>query len=241
MRINKYLALCGIASRRACDQLITDGKVMLNGRLLKELGKEINPKVDIVIVEGKRVKAIENHVYLMLNKPKGYVCTTNDDKERRTVLDLIKDCDERIFPIGRLDYDTEGLLLLTTDGDFTNLLTHPSNQINKTYIARIKGVVAEDDLNKIRAGVVLDGIKTKPCKAKVLELNENFTRVEVVLQEGRNRQIRRMFESIGKEVVLLKRVAMGEVRLGGLPRGASRNLTEKEISYFKGLDKRFNQ
>lgn len=240
MRINKYLAECGLASRRNCEAFVLDGRVKVNGKTVHNLATEVDTEFDQVSVDDKPVKPIGKHLYIMLNKPKGYVCTTSDEKQRKTVMDLVagKYPGKRLFPVGRLDYDTEGLLLMTTDGDLSNRLMHPRNEISKTYVAKIEGEVSEAELNKLRAGIELDGVRTKKCKARVVG-QENagedklITRVEVVISEGRNRQVRRMFEAINREVVFLKRVAIGEVKLGGLTRGTFRELRDVEVEYLK--------
>ncbi len=240
MRINKYLAECGLASRRNCEAFVLDGRVKVNGKTVRNLATEIDAEFDQVSVDDKPVKPIGKHLYIMLNKPKGYVCTTSDEKQRKTVMDLVagKYPGKRLFPVGRLDYDTEGLLLMTTDGDLSNRLMHPRNEISKTYVAKIEGEVSEAELNKIRAGVELDGVRTKKCKARVVgqeNVGEDklITRIEVVISEGRNRQVRRMFEAINREVVFLKRIAIGEVKLGGLTRGTFRELRDVEVEYLK--------
>ena len=234
MRINKYLAECGLASRRASEQIITAGRVKLNGKIVTDLATDVSED-DFVTVDGKRAQPIHKHIYLMLNKPKGYITSTNDEKGRKTVMDLLdkKFANKRIFPIGRLDYDTEGLLLLTTDGELCNRISHPRNDISKTYVAKIENEVSEEELNKLRGGVILDGVKTKRCRITVLEFDGKLTRLEVVISEGRNRQVRRMFESINREVVFLKRVGVGELKLGGLGRGECRELKPNEIDYLK--------
>ena len=234
MRINKYLAECGLASRRASEQIITAGRVKLNGKIVTDLATDVSED-DFVTVDGKRAQPIHKHIYLMLNKPKGYITSTNDERGRKTVMDLLdkKFANKRIFPIGRLDYDTEGLLLLTTDGDLCNRISHPRNDISKTYVAKIENEVSEEELNKLRGGVILDGVKTKRCRITVLEFDGKLTRLEVVISEGRNRQVRRMFESINREVVFLKRVGVGELKLGGLGRGECRELKPNEIDYLK--------
>ncbi|MBR2971178.1 MAG: rRNA pseudouridine synthase [Clostridia bacterium] len=232
MRINKYLAECGLASRRKCEAFVTEGRVKLNGKLVTSLATEVDSR-DTVTVDGEKVQPIKKHVYLVMNKPKGYVCTASDEFGRKTVLDLIKDKKERIFPVGRLDYDTEGLLLLTTDGDLANRLTHPRNEITKTYSAKVEGEVDEELIERLRGGVILDGVKTKKCKIKLVEFKDGLSRFEVVISEGRNRQVRRMFESINKEVVFLKRVAIGDLKLSGLNRGEYRALTPDEVNYLK--------
>ena len=232
MRINKYLASCGIASRRNSEKLIQEGRVKINGRVVTELATDVRER-DKVEVDGNVVSAIERHVYLMLNKPKGCLCTVSDDRGRKTVMDYLPERNERLFPVGRLDYDTEGLLLLTTDGDFANLLTHPSACVPNTYVAKLEGAIDEAELNVLRRGVILDGKKTKPAKVQFLGYEGELTRIEVIISEGRNRQVRRMFEAIGKNVVFLKRTQIGPLRLGGLARGGVRPLTEREIGYFK--------
>ena len=237
MRINKFLAECGIASRRNCETLVTAGRVKVNGKTVTMLATDVDPEFDLVSVDEKPVKPIARHLYLALNKPKGYVCTTNDEFGRKTVMDFFegKYPGKRIFPVGRLDYDTEGLLILTTDGDLSNRLMHPRNEIPKTYVAKIEGEIAESDLNKLRQGVILDGVKTKKCKVRLLGTENNVSRVEVVITEGRNRQVRRMFESINRDVIFLKRTAIGDTKLGGLYRGNFRELKENEIEYLKNV------
>ena len=233
MRINKYLSGCGIDSRRKCEQLVLDGRVRINGKTVTALGTDVKDG-DYVEVDGRAVALAQRKVYVMLNKPKGCVCTVHDEKGRKTVLDFVK-LKERIFPVGRLDYDTEGLLLMTTDGELSNRLMHPRHEISKTYVAKIEGEITEAELNKIRGGVVLDGEKTKKCKAKAVGFEDGMSRIEVTISEGRNRQIRRMFETINREVVFLKRVAIGEIRLGGLYRGESRELKDEEVEYLKNM------
>lgn len=236
MRINKYLAECGYGSRRKCEELVTAGRVRLNGRPVKELATEVK-ETDLVSVDNKNVEKRREHLYIMLNKPKGCVSTASDEHGRKTVLDIVrpKYPDARLFPIGRLDYETEGLLILTTDGDTANRIMHPRNEVPKTYVARLEGTITEDELNRIRSGVVLDGVKTKKCRARVVGAEEGMVRVEVVITEGRNRQVRRMFETINREVVFLKRVAVGSLRLGGLYRGEFRELTPAEVEYLKNV------
>ncbi len=237
MRINKFLAECGIASRRNSEEVVLAGRVCINGKKVTTLSTDVDIENDRVTVDGKIVHAINKHIYLKMNKPKGYVCTMSDDKGRKTVVDLLPDKykDKRVFPVGRLDYDTEGLLLLTTDGDMAHKLSHPSNEISKTYIAKVEGEVPEHKLAQLRKGVPIDGVLTKKCKVKLVEKDEKYSRFEVVISEGRNRQVRRMFEYIEKEVVFLKRVAVGEIKLGGVTRGTVRELREDEIEYLNKL------
>lgn len=234
MRLNKFLADSGVDSRRNCDILISEGRVKVNGKKITQLGTEVDPENDNVTLDGKRVKAKRRDYYIMLHKPKGYVSTVKDDKGRKTVLDLI-DVKARLFPVGRLDFDTEGLLLLTTDGQLAQKLTHPKNGVSKSYVARIFGELSEAERKTLENGIVLDGFRLQPAFVKVLVKEERTSRLEITVFEGRNRQIRRMLESVGKDVEFLKRVSIGELKLGGLSRGQYRFLTEKEVNYLKSL------
>ncbi len=231
-RLNKYLADCGVGSRRECDKLIADGCVKINGKIAS-LGANVEEN-DSVSVNGRRVAPKTKNYYIMLHKPKGCVTTVKDDLGRKTVMDFV-DIKARLFPVGRLDYDTEGLLILTNDGDVANKLTHPKNNVEKVYVARLSGSLTEAERQTLERGVEIDGRKTMPAKVKILAKDEHHTRVEVTITEGRNRQVKKMFESVGKEVEFLKRVAEGELRLGGLQRGKYRFLNEREIEYLKGL------
>lgn len=232
MRINKYLAQCGVASRRECDRLIAEGKVTVNGRPAG-LGDDVNDG-DNIKVEGRPVTVKKNEYYL-LHKPKGYLCTVSDDKGRKTVMDILGDGVGRVYPVGRLDYDSEGLLILTTDGELAQHLTHPSNEVPKTYLVKVEGRLTEADLNPIRSGIEIDGYVTKKCRAHIVETNKEYTKVELVLREGKNREIRKMFAAIGREVTLLKRTKVGELTLRGLDRGAFRKLTPAEVEYLKSI------
>lgn len=233
MRINKYLSECGIASRRASDDLIREGRVFINGKAAA-LGDYVGEK-DEVTLDGTPVTRSVSHRYFVMNKPKGYVCTVEDDRGRKTVMQLLPPDAGRVYPVGRLDYDSEGLLLLTDDGELTFRLTHPKNEIPKTYLVRIEGSIGEQQLNKLRSGVELDGKLTKRCKIKVVETDKEYTKLHITITEGRNRQVRRMFETVGKEVVFLKRIRIGELSLGSLDRGKVRKLTPEEIFYLKNL------
>lgn len=233
MRINKYLAECGVASRRACDEMIRAGRVSVNGRTAI-LGDDVSDRDDILL-DGVAVSHSEKHRYYMMNKPKGYMCTVEDDRGRKTVMQLLPDDVGRVYPVGRLDYDTEGLLIFTDDGELTFRLTHPKNEIPKTYLVRVEGSIGEAQLNRLRAGVELDGRLTKRSKVKVVETDKEFTKLHVTITEGRNRQVRRMFEAVGKEVVFLKRIRIGELSLGSLDRGKVRSLTPEEVFYLKNL------
>lgn len=233
MRINKYLAECGVASRRGCDKLIEEGRVTVNGKTAA-LGDDIAGGEEIC-VDGVPVSHGEKHSYYLLNKPKGYVCTVRDDKGRKTVMELLPPDAGRVFPVGRLDYDTEGMLLLTDDGDLTFRLTHPKNEVPKTYLVKIEKGITDAELNRLRAGVEIDGVLTGKSKVKVIETDKAFTKLQVTITEGRNRQVRKMFEAVGKQVVFLKRIRIGEMRLGSLPRGKVRKLTAEEIFYLKNI------
>jgi len=234
MRINKFLAEHGLASRRHADKMIEEGRVKINGTLAT-LGADVQDG-DVVEVDNTVVETSEKkEEYYIMNKPKGVICTVSDDRGRKTVMDLLPPNVGRVFPVGRLDYETEGLLLLTNDGDLAFRLTHPTSEIPKTYMAKIEGTLTEKDLNPIRSGVELDGVLTKKCKAHIVETNKAYTKVHITITEGRNRQVRRMFEAIGKNVEFLKRVSIGQLKLAGLDRGKIRALTENEILYLKGL------
>lgn len=220
MRINKYLAQCGVASRRDCDKLVAEGHVTVNGRPA-DVGADVE-EGDVIKVDGKVVTVKKNEYYI-LHKPKGYLCTVSDDKGRKTVMDILGSGVGRVYPVGRLDYDSEGLLILTTDGELAQHLTHPSNEVPKTYVVKVEGRLTEADLNPIRSGIEIEGgYVTKKCRAHIIETNRDFTRVEITLREGKNREIRKMFAAIGKEVTLLKRTKVGELSLRGLDRGAFR-------------------
>ena len=234
MRINKFLADKGIASRRHADEIISAGRVTINGHVAT-LGANVE-EGDEVALDGIILEATEKKMeYYLMNKPKGVVCTVSDDRGRKTVIDLLPEGVGRVFPVGRLDYETEGLLILTNDGDLAYRLTHPMTEIPKTYMAKIEGTLTEKDLNPIRSGVELDGVMTKKCKAHIVETDKAYTKVHITITEGRNRQVRRMFEAIGRSVAFLKRVSIGRLKLTGLDRGEVRPLTEQEIAYLKGL------
>lgn len=238
MRINKYLAGCGVAGRRTCDKMIEEGRVKVNG-IVCRLGDEINENSDIVSVDGQRVTLNSKHQYYLMNKPKGCVCTVKDEAglktARKTVMDYLPENIDRVYPVGRLDYDTEGMLILTDDGDLAFRLTHPKNEIPKTYLVRIEGTVTESELNKLRAGVVLDGKITGKSTVRIIETDKKFTKMHITITEGRNRQVRRMFEFIGKNVDFLKRIKIGDMGLGSLERGKVRKLTTEEIFYLTNI------
>ena len=235
MRINKYIASSGVTSRRNADKLVTEGRVKVNGKTVTELGFDVNENNDTVSVDGKKIALINKYTYIMMYKPKGCVCSANDECGRKTVFDYV-DIDKRLFTVGRLDYDSEGLLLLTNDGALAQYITHPGNEIPKSYLVKVEGDIPEADLARLRKGVKLDdGSLTARAKVRLKEITGNVYSYDVTIFEGKNREIRRMFEAIGKEVIFLKRVAVGDLRLGGLSRGTYRYLTDKEIDYLKNL------
>ena len=302
MRINKYLAECGVCSRRKADELVKEGRVSVNKKVVREVGTDVDESKDVVYVDGKKVVRVTHYDYLLFYKPKGCVTTLNEDKDnksgrkktdaeleeiknraeklakqgiveeqkeyskpRKIITDYIGEDykNKRLYPVGRLDYDSEGLLLLTNDGNLTYKLTHPSSEIPKTYIVKIEGTIDESDLATLRKGVTVDGVKYGRSKVKVtgiekvgeskkatinpkdtlakeaIEMSDDtsngYTRLEVIIFEGKNREIRRMFEAVEKKVVFLKRVAIGELRLGGLARGAYRPLNDMEVAYLLDL------
>ena len=228
IRLQKHLSECGIASRRKAEELIAAGKVKINGHIA-ELGAKVDPRRDKVTVRGKAVVPVNEKIYIMLNKPRGYVTTMSDELGRKTVSDLVADAGNRIFPVGRLDRDSEGLLIMTNDGDFANTLTHPSSHVNKTYRVTVKGVAEEEQLLRMKEGIMLDGRKTLPCDCFVAERKPDRTVLIFILNEGRNRQIRRMCEAVGLEVLRLKRTEIAGVKLGMLPQGKWRPLNEREM------------
>ena len=234
MRINKYLGECGVASRRASDKLIEEGVVKINGRVAK-LGDEVDTSNDVVTVNNRQIKPAITKEYYIMNKPKGYVTTVKDDKNRKTVMDLLPNNLKRLFPVGRLDYDTEGLLILTNDGELTYKLTHPKNEVPKTYLVKTEKPVSEEEIKKLRNGVYIDGVKTKKCNVKFVETNSKYTKLHITITEGRNRQIRKMIEAVNNSVDFLKRIKIGDLTLRGLNRGEVRSLSPIEIDYLLNL------
>lgn len=234
MRINKYLALAGLGSRRSVEQLIVNKEIEVNGKTLDSLSYNVLD-TDVVKHNGIIVSLAKEFEYYMLNKPKGYITSTKDDKERKTVMLLMKNIPTRIFPIGRLDYNTEGLLLFTNDGELANRIMKPNYEITKTYNCVIEGTIQESELATLRKGVTIDGVKLNKCKAKVKEIKNNKTKIEITINQGLNRQIRRMMEVIGKNVVSLQRIKIGELKLGGLSRGEYRKLRDFEVQYLYDL------
>ena len=228
IRLQKHLSACGVTSRRKAEELVSMGKVKVNGHVA-HIGDSVDPKRDKVTVSGKPVIATNEKVYIMLHKPRGFVTTMSDEKERKCVADLIKDVPQKVFPVGRLDKNSEGLLLMTNDGDFANKLTHPSSHVNKTYRVTVAGNVDDEILAKLSTGIVLDGKKTLPCDVFVAERKPDRTVLIFIIHEGRNRQIRRMCEAVKLDVLRLKRTEIAGVKLGMLGQGKWRDLNEKEL------------
>ena len=230
VRLQKFMADCGVASRRKSEQLIENGAVKVNGRTA-EIGDKINPDVDKVYVHNKRIvmKKKGGKRYIMLHKPRGYITTMSDERGRKCVAELVKDIPERVYPIGRLDKDSEGLLLFTNDGEFANMIMHPKKRINKVYHVTVTPDMTDEQAEKISGGIVIDGRKTAPCEVRVMLRQEGRTNVEMVLHEGRNREIRKMCEAVGIKVIRLKRIAIGSVKMGKLKKGQWRDLTFDEV------------
>ncbi len=229
-RLQKYLANCGIASRRKCEEYILEGKVKVNGNIIRELGTKINPQKDTVEYENKKVIPNNNNIYILLNKPIGYVTTVEDQFGRDTVLNLVK-VKERIVPVGRLDMYTSGALILTNDGDFVYKITHPKHEINKTYTVTVKGIINNDEIERLRKGVKIEDYITKPAKVKILktDIEKDISRLEITIHEGKNRQVRKMCEAIEKKVLALHRSKIGEIGVKDLELGKWRYLSSKEI------------
>ena len=230
VRLQKYLADCGIASRRKCEQYIQQGKVQVNGKVVTELGTKINPKKDKVKFENREITENRKMVYILLNKPIGYVTTADDQFNRDTVLDLVK-VKERIVPVGRLDMYTSGALILTNDGDFVYKVTHPKHEITKTYTVTLKGIVNKTEVEQLRKGVKIEDYITKPAKVKILKTDEekDISRLEITIHEGKNRQIRKMCESIGKKVLALHRSKIGNIDVKSIKIGEWRYLKDSEV------------
>lgn len=230
-RLQKIISQAGIASRRAAEKMILEGRVRVDGKVVRELGTKVNPAAHTISVDGRPIKGEEQHVYLLLNKPKGYLSTAKDDRGRRTVLDLLPEVKERVYPVGRLDNNTEGLLLITNDGTLMNGLLHPRFEVEKTYHAGVTGQLTEEKLQMLRDGLLLEDGMTAPAKVSLLpERERGFTRVSIAIHEGRNRQVRRMFAAVGCDVKALKRVRFADLTLKGVARGHHRTLTQEEVS-----------
>lgn len=236
MRINKFIARSGVASRRKAEEYIKNGRVKVNGNIMTELSYKVNLGKDLVEFDGKKISVEdEKKVYILLNKPAGYITTVKEQFDRPSVMDLISDIEERVYPVGRLDYETSGLLLMTNDGDLTYKLTHPSHEFKKTYIASVKGVPTKDEMKNFKEGLKIENYITAQAEIKILKTNpeKNYSVCMAVIHEGHNRQVRKMFEAIGHPVMNLKRVALGKINIKGIESGKYRKLTKSELEYLK--------
>lgn len=234
MRLNRFLSLAGVASRRKADELIREGKVSVGGQVVRELGTQVDPDRDVVSLANQVVRLPEDFVYIMVNKPRGYISSVRDDRGRKVVVDLVK-VKERVYPVGRLDYNTEGLLLLTNDGELAHRLAHPSFGLERTYEVWVKGSLGDRDLEGLRKGVVLSDGPARPSGAKIVSKVRDGTLLELTLKEGRKREVRRMVESVGHRVHRLKRISFANLSLGDLPEGEFRFLTQKEVEGLKRM------
>ncbi len=235
IRLQKFLADAGIDSRRKCEAYIEEGRVMVNGIIIDSPGTKVDPDSDIVLFDGKPVTLNRQMYYILLNKPRGFITSVTDPYERKTVLSLVNDIPARLVPVGRLDLYTTGLLLLSNDGEFVYKLTHPSHNINKEYIATVSGRPADDALQKLRDGVIIDDYQTSQAEVSLVKTENNISTIKLVIHEGRNRQIRKMFQAIGFTVRSLKRTAVAGIRLGDLKQGSYRFLTKSEVKYLMNL------
>lgn len=233
-RLQKYMASCGVASRRKCEEIILLGKIKVNDIVVTELGFKVDPIKDKVEYEGQIIKKEEKKVYIILNKPEGYISSVKDEKGRKTVLDIVK-VKERIYPIGRLDYDSSGLLLLTNDGQIYNKIIHPREELIKKNIVVIKGEIVEKDIEAFKKGIDIGGYVTAPGEIKVISYDKGVSTVEISIHEGKNRQVRRMCASLNHDVLALKRISVGEIKLGYLKRGEWRELSKEELDYINNL------
>lgn len=235
IRLQKFLSQAGIASRRASETLILDGRVTVNGITVKELGTKVNPESDIIEVDGKICNIKDDYIYILLYKPKGILTSVKDPFKRPTVIDLLKGIKEKVVPVGRLDKDTEGLLLLTNDGDLTYKITHPRFEVVKTYIARVEGTIDEKDIKALEKGIMLEDGLTSPAKVRIIKKFDKSTVIELKIHEGRKRQVRRMCDAIGHPIISLKRTQIGRLSLKGLKVGQWRYLNQEEMNYIKRL------
>ncbi len=228
VRLQKFLAECGVASRRKSEELIEQGVVRVNGQVAF-IGDKINPKSDTVTVKGKKIVKQKTHTYIMLHKPRGFITTMSDEHDRKCVAELIKDVPGRVYPVGRLDRESEGMLLCTNDGEFANAMTHPRKHVPKTYRVTVRPTITQEQITELTTGIVIDDRMTAPAEIRVVTREEGRVVLEIILYEGRNRQIRKMCEAVGLEVARLKRTAVGSVKLGMLKQGDWRDLTEDEV------------
>ena len=235
MRLQKYIANSGYCSRRKAEELIEEGKVSVNGSIITELGTKVNSDKDEIVVDGKKLKLIEGYSYILLNKPVGFVTTAKDQFDRPTVLDLVKGAGEALLPVGRLDMYTSGALILTNDGNFIYQVTHPKHEIEKTYNATVKGIITEEEEQKLRDGVQIEDYVSGKAKVRILKIDngKNISRVEITIHEGKNREVRKMCEAVGKKVIALHRAKIGNIDVKSLKIGEWRELTDSEIGALK--------
>lgn len=235
VRLQKYLAQCNIASRRKCEEYILQKKVTVNGKIVDKLGEKVNPNKDRICFEGRRVQEEKNKIYILLNKPIGYVTTTKEQFDRQTVFDLLPNISTRVVPVGRLDMYTSGALILSNDGNFVYTVTHPKHEIEKTYQVTIRGSISEEELEPLKKGINIEDYQTKPAKVKIMKIEkeQNISRVKVIIHEGRNRQVRKMFQAIGKNVLALHRSAIGNISVKNMKIGQWRYLTKEEVESLK--------
>lgn len=236
-RLQKVLAHAGVASRRSCEELIMSGKVKVDGKTITELGVKVDPHKSLIEVEGKPITGKEKEKYILLFKPAGYVSTVYDPQKRRTVMDLINGVNERVYPVGRLDYETSGLLVLTNDGKLTNELIHPSREVKKTYRTMVKGIPTGRSLGQLASGIMLEDGKTAPAEVKLKKIENGNALIDITIHEGKNRQVRRMFQAVGHNVIWLKRIAFGPLKIEKMKPGEWRYLTNQEVLALKGLKK----
>lgn len=234
-RLQKFMARCGVASRRNCEKMIEAGKVKVNDTLVTELGKKVDGDIDKIYVNQVLIEVEKKSIYIILNKPEGYLCTLKDERGRKTVLDLVKEIDERIFPIGRLDYDTSGLIIMTNDGDIYNSVIHPRKKIDKVYEATVKGTPTIDEMYDFCTGLDIGGYITADADISVISTDDDVSKIKVTIHEGKKRQIRKMCKIISHPVITLKRVSIGDIGLSNLKKGKWRYLDEKEVNYLKNL------
>lgn len=237
-RLQKILSRAGISSRRAAEKIILEGRVTVDGKIISKLGAKADTEKNKICVDGKILNFDEEKIYLLLNKPKNFLCTVKDDRGRKTVLDLVPEISARIYPVGRLDFDSEGLIILTNDGELTHLLLHPKFKIKKTYRAKIFGELTDEKIKKLRAGVELDDGLTAPAEISLISREKNFSVAEITIHEGRNRQIRRMFAAVGCEVKRLKRIKFANLTLKGVEVGKFRRLTSAEVKELFSLSEK---
>lgn len=234
-RLQKYMASCGVASRRKCEKLIEEGRVSVNGVIITELGFKVDENNDNVLLDGKPIKVEERKIYIALNKPKGYITASSDNRGRKTVIDIFSDFKERLFPVGRLDYETSGLLIITNDGEVFNKIMHPKQNINKTYIALVEGIPNENEISALKKGIDIGGYVTAPSEASIIKIEGKNSILKIIIHEGKKRQVRRMCRAIHHHVLELKRVSIGKITLGDLEEGQWRYLSKEEVNYLMNI------